>query len=67
VVICTEQALEQAENFGHSQERELVYLFVHGVLHLMAYDHETDADRNAMRTIEERILTAMDLSRHAKI
>ncbi len=54
VVICPEQALLQADEFGHSGERELVYLFTHSVLHLMGYDHEAEADREEMRALEEK-------------
>ena len=39
VVICSDRAKEQAEEFGHSFEREIIYLFVHSVLHLLGYDH----------------------------
>ena len=44
VVICKDKAEAQAEEFGHSFERELVYLFVHSVLHLLGYDHEEEND-----------------------
>ena len=63
VVICTEQAIQQADDFGHSRERELVYLFVHGMLHLLAYDHESEGDRSAMRLVEERVMAALELVR----
>ena len=49
VVICEQKAREQAEEFGHSFERELVYLFTHSVLHLLGYDHMEDDEKKAMR------------------
>ncbi|MDR1495363.1 MAG: rRNA maturation RNase YbeY [Clostridiales Family XIII bacterium] len=53
IVVCSERAHEQAEEYGHGAEREFVYLFVHGLLHLLGYDHETEEDRGAMRAAEE--------------
>lgn len=63
VVICTEQALIQAEEYGHSAERELVYLFVHSLLHLLGHAHETAADKKIMRAKEEQIMSLMGLER----
>ena len=63
VVICPEQALLQADEYGHSGERELVYLFVHSVFHLLGYDHIEDEDKNEMRTQEERIMSQIGLVR----
>ena len=63
VVICEQKAREQAEEFGHSFERELVYLFTHSVLHLLGYDHMTDEDKKEMRAREEEIMSILDLER----
>lgn len=63
VVICPEQALLQADEYGHSGERELVYLFVHSVFHLLGYDHIEDEDKNEMRTQEEKIMSQIGLIR----
>ena len=63
VVICPEQARLQAEDFGHSLKRELVFLFVHGVLHLLAFDHESEEDKYIMRKTEEKIMSELDLKR----
>ena len=63
VVICVQQAEKQAEEYGHSRERELVYLFVHSVCHLLGYDHMTDEDKKEMRTREEEVMSALDLER----
>ena len=63
VVICKDKAEAQAEEFGHSFERELVYLFVHSVLHLLGYDHEEENDKKIMRQREEEIMAYMEIPR----
>jgi probable rRNA maturation factor len=63
VVICSEQALLQADEFGHSGERELVYLFVHSVFHLLGYDHAEEEDKHEMREKEEKIMSQVGLVR----
>lgn len=62
VIICGEIAERQAKEYGHSAERELVYLFTHGLLHLLGYDHE-DGDAAAMRAEEDEILSQLGLAR----
>ena len=57
VVVCPEVAERQAKELGHSLERELLYLFVHSMFHLLGYDHEgTDEARRAMRDAEKDVL-----------
>ncbi|MGI6731087.1 MAG: rRNA maturation RNase YbeY [Anaerovoracaceae bacterium] len=63
VVICTEQALLQADEFGHSPERELIYLFVHSMYHLLGYDHINEEDKKKMRGREESIMGQVGLER----
>ncbi|PKM84796.1 MAG: rRNA maturation RNase YbeY [Firmicutes bacterium HGW-Firmicutes-11] len=63
VVICTEQALMQAEEYGHSAERELVYLFVHSLLHLLGHAHDTAEEKSIMREKEEQIMSQLGLER----
>ena len=64
MVICEEKAKAQAEEYGHSFERELAFLAVHSVLHLLGYDHETGADaEKQMFTEQEAILKEMGLKR----
>jgi len=63
VVISLETAQRQAQDFGHSLEREIAYLTVHGVLHLLGYDHQTPPDKEAMRAIEEKALKSVGVSR----
>lgn len=66
VVICRERAAEQAAEYGHSLRRELYYLAVHGLCHLLGYDHEGEADKAAMRAREERVLADMGIGRDAE-
>ncbi len=58
VVISVETARRQAEEYGHSFGRELAFLLVHGVLHLLGYDHDDDESRAQMRAREEAVLEA---------
>lgn len=61
VVLCTERAKEQALEYGHSPERELVYLFTHSVLHLLGYDHMEAEEKRVMRAREEEVMEAVGL------
>lgn len=63
VVICTQVAKEQAEEFGHSFERELIYLFVHSIFHLLGYDHMLEDEKMEMRAAEEDVLGQMNITR----
>lgn len=63
IVICEKRAREQAEEYGHSYLRELMYLAVHGLCHLLGYDHEEEADKLVMREKEERVLKRLGLER----
>ncbi len=63
VVICMDKVLEQAEEFGHSKERETLYLFTHSVLHLLGFDHEDEEERREMRKREEAVMEAISLKR----
>ncbi len=63
VVINPLRAQEQAQEYGHSEKRELTYLFVHSLLHLLWYDHEEEEDKKEMRGREEEIMQALDLVR----
>lgn len=63
MVLSMEKAMEQAEEFGHSLKREVCYLTVHSILHLLGYDHMLPEDQRKMREAEERILTALDIPR----
>jgi len=63
IILALEKAKEQAEEYGHSFQRELGFLVVHGVLHLLGYDHMEERDRELMRSREEIILEAVNLHR----
>lgn len=63
VVICEKRAKEQAEEYGHSVQREICYLAVHGVLHCLGYDHESEEDRAEMRQKEEYVMQKLGLVR----
>ena len=63
IVIAVERVKEQAEEYGHSFERELSYMIVHGFYHLMGYDHLQDEDKKIMRQKEEKILTDLNMNR----
>lgn len=63
VVVCCDRAREQAEEYGHSFERELHYLLVHGVMHCLGYDHMTEDEKTEMRAQEELILDKLGIRR----
>ena len=63
VVISHPRAVEQAAEFGHSTDREIGYLVAHGVLHVLGYDHEAEADRARMRQREEEALRPLGFIR----
>ena len=63
IAVCSKRAEQQAEEFGHSQEREINYLVAHGVCHLLGYDHVEEADKRAMRSAEEAALAKLRLTR----
>lgn len=62
VIICAQKAVEQGEEFGHGLTREMTYLAVHGMLHLLGYDHMEEEDKKVMRAREEDILRELDLA-----
>lgn len=63
VVICLDQAERQSKEYGTSIRREVTYLFVHSVLHLLGYDHIDEEDKSLMRAHEEKIMTSLDILR----
>ena len=66
IVICLPRACEQAAEYGHSLERELGFLFAHGLLHLLGYDHEDEDQAEQMFALQERILQPLGLTRGEK-
>lgn len=66
LAISYDRVIAQAAEYGHSRRRELCYLVAHGTLHLLGYDHENDADREAMRQREEAALNEVGITREAE-
>lgn len=63
IIISYPRALEQAQDYGHSLDRELAFLAVHGFLHLNGYDHQTEEEAQEMFKIQEEVLTTYGLTR----
>lgn len=64
IIISIPRVEEQAKDYGHSFERELAYMVVHGFYHLMGYDHIKEEDKKIMRPKEEYILNKLNITRH---
>ena len=63
IIISMKKVEEQAKEYGHSVERELAYMVVHGFYHLMGYDHMVEEDKKVMREKEEKVLESLDIVR----
>ena len=63
ILICREVALEQAREYGHSYDREVCYLLVHGIFHLLGYDHMQDDEKEVMRSREEEVLQRFNIKK----
>ena len=63
IIISIPKVEEQAKEYGHSFERELSYMVVHGFYHLMGYDHIKEEDKIVMRPKEEKILNQLNILR----
>ncbi len=63
IVISVDRVKTQAEEYGHSFERELSYMIVHGFYHLMGEDHIKDEDKKVMREKEEKVLGKLNILR----
>lgn len=59
IVISVEKAMAQAEEYGHSYEREIAFLTCHGMLHLMGYDHENKEDEGLMLSKQKSVLNKL--------
>ncbi|MEG1457514.1 MAG: rRNA maturation RNase YbeY [Bacilli bacterium] len=64
IYICVSRAKEQAIEYNHSFEREICYLSIHGLLHLLGYDHMVQKDKKIMRKQEERIMNKANIRRN---
>lgn len=63
IYICIPRMLEQADSYGHSEKRELSFLTIHGLLHLLGYDHMTKDDEEKMFALQELILSEQNIER----
>ena len=66
LILSVPHVLQQAEEYGHSPERECAYLLVHGLCHLMGYDHIEEDEKRRMRAMEEKILSAIGQTREGE-
>lgn len=64
VIICLDRAREQAQEYGHSLKRELCFLSLHGLLHLLGYDHEQPRDEEEMTNLQKLILDDVGITRN---
>lgn len=63
IVICKSRAIEQAKEYGHSLERELCFLALHGFLHVLGYDHMQKEDEMVMFPLQDKILNIANMPR----
>ena len=63
IVISYEKAKAQADEYNHSLNREMCFLFTHGVLHLLGYDHMNENDEEVMFALQEKILSDLKINR----
>lgn len=61
IVLSTDMAIVQAEDFGHSVKREVLYLIAHSMFHLMGYDHMTEAEKEIMREKEKNVMKSINV------
>lgn len=64
ICICKSIVYKHANEYGNTKLREMVYMAVHGLLHLLGYDHMRDEDKAIMRDMEEKIMTKVNLERN---
>ena len=63
IIISIARVEQQAKEYGHSFERELSYMVVHGFYHLMGYDHMEEKEKQVMRKKEENVLNSLEITR----
>ena len=66
VIICLDRAKEQAVSYNHSLKREIAFLSLHGLLHLLGYDHMNQEDEQQMFTLQNEILALANITRDVK-
>ncbi len=63
IFICNQVAIRQAKKYGHSYTREVCFLFLHGILHCLGYDHIEEVDRVVMEDMQRKILDKCNITR----
>ena len=63
ILVCIDIMKEQAIEYNHSEQRELAYLTLHGILHLLGFDHMKEEDKAVMRSHEEAVLNSLNITR----
>lgn len=63
IILCHDRAAEQAKEYGHSLQREIAFLIVHSILHLLGYDHMTEEEEKEMFGKQEEILQSLGITR----
>lgn len=63
IILCHEKAIEQAEEYGHTLEREVCFLIAHSMFHLLGYDHMNEVDEKLMFEKQEQILKVLNIVR----
>ena len=63
IIISSDKAKQQANDYGHSFDREMAFLFTHGLLHLLGYDHNNHDEEKEMFSLQEKILQDLDIKR----
>ncbi len=63
IFICNQVAIRQAKKYGHSYTREVCFLFLHGILHCLGYDHIEESDRIVMEDMQRKILDKCNITR----
>lgn len=66
VIISTQKAIEQANEFGHTVNREILYLVCHSIFHLLGYDHIKEEDKKIMRSKEKKAMKLMEVFKNEK-
>ncbi len=61
ILICYQRAKQQAQEYGHSLRREMAFLFIHGLLHLLGYDHGNEKDEAEMFAIQNNVLERLGI------